>query len=50
MKNKCMIGNIKPSLQENPYHFILHIDINDLCLHRPPELIAKSITDLASIL
>ena len=42
-----MKGNIKPSLRENPAHFILHVDTNDLCLGRSPELIAKSTIDLA---
>ena len=46
-KAKCMKGNIKPSLRENPAHFILRVDTNDLCLGRSPELIAKSTIDLA---
>ena len=39
--------HIKPSLRENPDHFILHVGTNDLCLDRSPDLIAKSIIDLA---
>ena len=38
---------IKPSQRENSDHYILHVGTNDLCLDRPPELIAKSIIDLA---
>ena len=38
---------IKPSQRENSDHYILHIGTNDLYLRRPPELIAKSIIDLA---
>ena len=38
---------IKPSQRENSDHYILHVGTNNLCLHRPPELIAKFIIDLA---
>ena len=38
---------IKPSQRENSDHHILHVVTNDLCLGRPPELIAKSVIDLA---
>ena len=38
---------IKPSQRENSDHYILHVGTNDLCLDRSPELIAKSIIDLA---
>ena len=38
---------IKPSQHENSDHYILHVGTNDLCLDRSPELIAKSIIDLA---
>ena len=38
---------IKPSQRENSHHYILHVGTNDLCLDRSPELIAKSIIDLA---
>ena len=44
---KCMKDYIKPSQRENPDHYILHVGTNDLCLDRSPELIAKSIIDLA---
>ena len=39
---------MKPSLRENPDHFILHLGTNDT--ERSPELIAKSIEDLATTL
>ena len=38
---------IKPLQREKSDHYILHIGTNDLCLDRSPELIAKSILDLA---
>ena len=38
---------IKPSQRENWDHYILHVGTNGICLDRPPELIAKSIIDLA---
>ena len=41
---------MKPSLRENSDHFILHVCINDLNMKRSPELIAKSIVDLATML
>ena len=34
---------VKPSLTENPEHFILHIWTNDLDSERSPELIVTSI-------
>ena len=46
-KTKCMKDYIKPLLRENSDHYILHVGTNDLCLDRSPELIAKSIIDLA---
>ena len=47
VKTKCMKDYIKPSQRENSDHYILHVGTNDLCLDRSPELIAKSIIDLA---
>ena len=44
---KCMKDYTKPSQRENSDHYILHVGTNDLCLDRSPELIAKSIIDLA---
>ena len=41
---------MKPSLRQNPDHFILHVGKNDLNTERSPELIAKSIVDLATTL
>ena len=46
-KTKCMKDYIKPSQRENSAHYTLHVGTNDLCLDRTPELIAKSIMDLA---
>ena len=46
-KTKCMNDHIKPSQPENSHHYILHVGTNYLCLDRSPELIAKSIIDLA---
>ena len=47
---KCMKDSKKPSLRENPDHFILYVASNDLITERSPELIAKSIADLATTL
>ena len=41
---------MKPSLRENPDHFLLQVGTNDLNTERSPELIAKSIVDLATTL
>ena len=49
-KVRCLKDHTKPSLRENPYHFVLHIGTNDLNSDRSPELIAKSITDVGSSL
>ena len=38
---------MKPSMSEKPDHRISHIGTNDLNKDRAPDLIAKSITDLA---
>ena len=40
----------KPSLRENPEHFILHVETNDLDSNRSPELIANLIVDVACLL
>ena len=50
VKTKCMKDYIKPSQRENSDHYILHVDTNYLCLDGPPELIAKSIINLAMTL
>ena len=49
-KVRCLKGHMKPSLRENPDHFVLHIGTNDLNSDRSPELIAKSIADVGSSL
>ena len=41
---------MKPSLRENPDHFVLYIGTNNPNSDRSPELIAKSITDVGSSL
>ena len=41
---------MKPSLRENPDHFTLHVDTNDLNTERSPELKVKSIVDIATTL
>ena len=41
---------MKPSLGENPDHSLLQVGTNDLNTERSPELIAKSIVDLATTL
>ena len=41
---------MKPSLRENPNHFILRVGTNNLNTRRSPELIAISIVDLATTL
>ena len=38
---------IRPSQRENSDHYILHVGTNNICLDWSPELIAKSIIDLA---
>ena len=47
---QCFKDHMKPSLHENPDHFVLHIGTNDLNSDRSPELIAKSIADVSSSL
>ena len=32
----CIIGNSKPSLYDDPNHFILHVDTNDFKLEKTP--------------
>ena len=47
-KVRCMKDHIKPSLREKPDHIVFHVGRNDLVSDRPPDLIAKSIVDVAS--
>ena len=49
-RTKCMKDYMKPSLRENPDHFILHVGTNDLNTERSPKLIAKFIVDLTTTL
>ena len=49
-KVRCMKDYLKPSIRENPDHFVLHVGTNDLDSERSPDLIAKSIVDVASSL
>ena len=49
-RTKCMKDYMKHSLRENSDHFIIHVGTNDLNTERSPELIAKSIVDLATTL
>ena len=46
-KTKYLKDYSKPSQRENSDHYILHVGTNDLCLDRSPELITKSVIDLA---
>ena len=45
-----MKDHMKPSMREDPDYFILNVGTNDLATDREPEIIAKSIADLASTL
>ena len=47
VKVRCMKDQIKPSVKEKPDHIVLHLGTNDLVSDRPPDLIAKSIVDVA---
>ena len=47
-RTKCMKDYLKPSLREDPDHFILHVGTNDLITKRSLELIPKSTVDLAT--
>ena len=47
-KVRCMKDHIKPTLIEKLDHIVLHVGTNDLVSDRPPDLIAKSILDIAS--
>ena len=45
---RYMKEHVKPLLRKKPDHIALHVDTNDLVSDRPPDLIAKSIVDVAS--
>ena len=49
-KVRCLKDHMKPSLRENPDHFVLYIGTNNPNSDRSPELTAKSITDVGSSL
>ena len=49
-KVRCMKYYLKPSLRENPDHFVLHVGTDNLDSDRSPDLIAKLIVDVASSL
>ena len=49
-KVRCMKDYLKSYLRENPDHLVLHVITNDLDSDRSPDLIAKSIVDVASSL
>ena len=49
-KVRCMKDHLKPSLRENPDHFVLHVCTNDLDSDRSLDLIAKSKVDVGSSL
>ena len=40
-KVHCMKHHLKPSLKENPDHFVLHVGTDDLDSERSSDLIAK---------
>ena len=47
-KTRCMKDYVKPTIREKPNQIVLHFGTNDLPLDREPNLIAKSIVDIAS--
>ena len=49
-KVRCMKDYLKPYLRENSDHFVLHVGTEDLDSDWSPDLIAKSIVDVASSL
>ena len=49
-KTICMQDFIKPSLQNKPDHFTLHVGTNDLVTDASSEQIAAAIIDVATLL
>ena len=49
-KVRCLKDHMKLSLRENPDHFVLHVETNDLNSDKSPAVIAKSIADVGSSL
>ena len=48
VKVRCMRDHIKPTLKEKLGRIVLHIGENGLDSDRPPDVIAKSVADVAS--
>ena len=46
-KVRCMKDHIKPTLRKKPDQIVLQVGTNDLVSDRAPDLIAKSIVDVA---
>ena len=47
---RCLKDHVKPAKRKNPDHCILHVGTNDLDSETSPDMIAKSIADVASSL
>ena len=47
-KIACMYDYVKPMVRSSPDHFILHVGSNELSSDKSPELMARSIIDLAT--
>ena len=47
---RCLKDHVKPAKRKNPDHCILHVGTNDLDSETSPDMIAKSIEDVASSL
>ena len=49
-KTSCMKDFVEPLLRSTPNHFILPVGMNDLNSNQTPEVIAKEVVDLATLL
>ena len=49
-KTSCMKDFVEPLLRSTPNHFILLVGMNDLNSNQTPEVIAKEVVDLATLL
>ena len=47
---RCLKDHVKPAKCKNPDNCVLHVGTNDLISKRSPDMIAKSIADVASSL
>ena len=47
-KTACMYDYVKPLVRSSPDHFILHVGSNELSSDKSPEVMARSIIDLAT--